>query len=162
VSVTARPSLRFRWSLDATPLEFLDGIPAATTVTPESGDFVLWVDPYVASTWAHYDVSFEPPSGADVPSWTLPDIEIPRDQNVSSIPLDTLVSPDAAFVHGRITDSLGSPVEGAELRIYQVVTDSTLCNQVTNAPDQCVIPAQLQGHGTSDMDGIVRLTLPRP
>jgi protocatechuate 3,4-dioxygenase beta subunit len=160
-SVTATPSLRFTWSLAPGDQDFLTQIPAATATTPDSGDFVVWVDPYLAGVWGHYDLSIEPASGADTPLWTVADIEIPR-AGQSALTLGDVVVPDAANIHGRITDPSGNPVEGGELRVFSIATDTSLCSQVTYHPDACVIPAQLTGHGTSDSLGVVRLTLPRP
>lgn len=162
LSITARPSLRFQWSLDPVSRAFLTSeIPPATAVTADSGDFVVWVDPYIAQVWGHYDVAFEPQDGSDVPSWTLPDVEIPRVNNLTTVPLDVTI-PDAAFIHGALADPSGGAVVGGELRIYEVITDLSLCSQVAFPPQNCVIPAPLVGHGTSDAMGIVRLTLARP
>ncbi|MDB4957626.1 MAG: hypothetical protein JWO36_5195 [Myxococcales bacterium] len=160
ISVTARPSLRFQWSLDNVAQQFLAAIPAATTITADTGDFVVYVDPLVADIWGHYDLDCEPPLTTDAPSWTVSDIAIDRVVGQTSKSLDFLRIPDAAYIHGRITNFGGEPVEKAELRVFQVVSDLTLCDQVTN-PGDCVIPAQLQGHGTSNADGTAWLTLPR-
>ena len=160
-SITAKPSLRFAWSLTPADQDFLTQIPAATAVTPDSGDFVVWVDPFLAEVWGHYDLAIEPASGDDSPSWTVADIEIPR-AGQQLLDLGPLTVPDAANIHGRITDPSGTPVEGGELRVFSLAGDASLCAQVTYHPDDCVIPAQLVGHGTSDADGVVRLTLPRP
>jgi hypothetical protein len=161
VAVTARPSLRFTWSLDTNAQSFLAQIPAATTVTPDTGDFILWVDPFVADIWGHYDVSFEPATGIAAPSWTEPDVEIPRIQNLTSQSLGSVTIPDAANVHGQLTDQTGGPVSGGELRIFGVTTDLGVCSQVAYPPANCSIPAQLLAHGTSDDLGTVRLRLPR-
>jgi len=162
VSVTAQPALRFKWSLDGDPLAFLDAIPAATSITPATGDFVVWVDPLVADVWGHYDLDFETPTGSISPSWTQSDIEIPRVLGQTTFDLGDVTLPPAAHVHGRITDPGGTVVQGADLRIFQIMTDTSLCTQVADPPDQCQIPAQLVGSGTSDDQGWVRLTLPRP
>jgi protocatechuate 3,4-dioxygenase beta subunit len=75
------------------------------------------------------------------------------------VPDVTLPAP--AFIHGRITTPGGTPVEGAELKLFRVATDDSLCTQVSNAPAACRIPATLLGRGASDSDGTVRFTLPR-
>jgi hypothetical protein len=160
-SITAKPSLRFAWSLTPADQTFLTQIPAATAVTPDSGEFVVWVDPFLAQVWGHYDLAIEPASGDDSPSWTVADIEIPR-AGQPLVDLGPVTVPDAANIHGRITDPSGTPVEGGELRVFSLAGDDSLCAQVTYHPDDCVIPARLAGHGTSDADGVVRLTLPRP
>ena len=160
-SVTATPSLRFSWSLAPADEDFLAQIPAATATTPDSGDFVVWVDPYLAGVWGHYDLSVEPASGTDSPLWAVRDIEIPR-AGQTVVTLGDVTVPDAANIHGRITDPTGNPVEGGELRVFSVSADQSLCGDVSYPPSGCVIPAQLVGHGTSDSLGVVRLTLPRP
>jgi hypothetical protein len=163
-SVTARPSLRFRWSLLPAAQDFLTQIPVPTAVTTDSGDFVVWVDPFLGATWGTYDLDIEPASGDDVPSWTVSGIDIPR-AGQTAVALGNVPVPDAANIHGRITDPAGNPVEGGELRVFSLSTDATaaaLCDSTDYHPTACVIPAQQVGHGASDADGTVRLTLPRP
>jgi hypothetical protein len=162
MSVTARPSVRFSWSLTARPQQFLAEIPPATTTTPSTGGFVIWVDPTLASVWGHYDLSFEPATGVTLPPWSVGDVEIPRGPMMTSVDLGTLTLPPAAFVHGRVVDPAGNPVSGGEVRLFQIVSDTSVCSQVVNAPAQCVIPAALRGRSTADDKGIVRLNLPRP
>jgi len=165
VQVTVRPSLRFQWSLDNSAQNFITAIPAATKVTPDTGEYVIYVDALLDETFGHYDISFEPTATANAPTWTEFDIEIPRDTTQSSVPLPDIRLPDAAHVHGQITDSQGVLVEGAELRLFSVfdaAAATTLCEQVPNPPTSCSIPARLLGRGASDDGGTVRLTLPRP
>lgn len=162
VSVTARRSLRFLWSLDAANQSFLDEIPASTTTTPESGDFNVWVDPALADAWGGYDVTFETPKGSASPNWVIPDVEIPRMASQTSIQLGEVKIPDAAHVRAKIVDLAGNPVEGSALRIYQLPTDNLLCMQASHAPDDCHIDARVQANGESDGKGIVRLELARP
>jgi len=168
VQVTVRPSLRFQWSLDTLPQAFMSAIPAATTVTPDTGEFVVYVDPFLKDgsedVWGYYDLSFEPTATSNAPTFTEFDVEIPRDTNQSSVPLADIYLPDAAHIHGRITDPFGNVVEGAELKVFRVedFASLTLCSDVPHAPASCPIPAQLLGRGASDDVGIVRLTLPRP
>jgi hypothetical protein len=69
--------------------------------------------------------------------------------------------PDAAFIHGRVAAPDGRAVEGAEVRVYEVSTQLTLCSEVEHAPASCPIPAALQARNTSDAEGTVRLALPR-
>jgi hypothetical protein len=161
VAVTARPSLRFLWTLDAAPQAFVAAIPAATTVTSTDGQFVVWVDANVAQTWGDYDLVFEPPATARAPTYVKTEVQVPRDGTLDSVTLDTTVLPDPAFVHGQITGPDGLAVENAELKIYLVSTELRLCSEVAHAPSSCPIPAQLQGRDTSAPDGTVRLALPR-
>jgi len=167
VAITARPSLRFLWTLDAAPQAFVAAIPAATAVTLATGEFVVWVDPDVAQVWGNYDLLIEPPATTQAPTYTRTDVDIRRDGTLGpdgapdSVSLDKISLPDAAYVHGRITGPDGALVENAELRLYLVSTELSLCTEVANAPASCPIPAQLQDRNTSDATGTVRLTLPR-
>ncbi|HEU4733690.1 MAG TPA: hypothetical protein VFT22_37610, partial [Kofleriaceae bacterium] len=163
VAVTARPSLRFLWTLDAAPQAFVAGIPLATTVTENDGGFSLWVDANVAQVWGDYDLVFEPPTTSQAATYLRQtDAALPRDSTVESVTLADIQLPETAFVHGRIaTGPDGESVEGAELKLYRVTTDLNLCSEVAHAPASCPIPAQLQGRNTSDSAGMVRLALPR-
>jgi hypothetical protein len=162
VSVTARPSLRFTWGLDSDGQQFLAEIPAATTVTPDDGGFSVSVDPFIGEVWGTYDLTLEPPTGSHAPSWTVADIQLPRVPNETQLSVDQIVVPAPAYIHGRIADSGGGDVLGGELRIFAIITDLSLCDQVAHPPATCVLPAQLMAHGTSADHGIVQLTLPRP
>ena len=164
VSVTARPSLRFLWTLEAAQQVFAASIPAATTVTLATGEFILWVDPSVAGTAGRYDLVFEPPTTMRAPSFTKPDVEIPQDMR-GTFDLGDVAMPDAAFVHGQITEpDAVTAVPDAELKLYQVsqiATEASLCSGLAHAPASCPIPAQLQARNASENDGAVQLALPR-
>jgi len=162
VSVTARRSLRFLWSLDAANQSFLDEIPAATAISKANGDFVIWIDPSVAATWGHYDLFFETPDNSPSPNWLIPDFEIPRIPGQMTIDLGDVTIPDASFLHGTVVDGSGDSVEGSALRIFRLSDNDSVCREVTNAPAECSDDAKVMGHGESDDVGIVRLTLPRP
>jgi hypothetical protein len=164
-AVTARPSLRFLWALDPAPQAFVAAIPAATALTaPDTGEFVLWVDPNlpnVAQSWGDYDLLIEPPIDAAAPTIQTR-YPIPRASALDAAMVPDIALPDAAHVHGRITGPDGHSVENAELKLYLVSTQLTLCSEVAHAPSSCPIPARLQARNTSGGDGTVRLTLPRP
>lgn len=161
VSVTARASLRFVWSFDDKTQPFVSSIPAATTTTPETGEFALWVDPTVGGLWGHYDLAFDPASKARAPSWVKPEIEIPRDSSQTTVSLGEVDLPDAAAIRGVVLDPTGVEIEGAEVKIFRMSQGLSLCSEVLNAPQSCPIPAVLQGRGASDASGVVRLTVPR-
>ncbi|MEJ7603282.1 MAG: hypothetical protein WKG01_35675 [Kofleriaceae bacterium] len=165
VAVTARPALRFTWNLEAAPQTFLSTVPAATAVTPNTGEYVVWVDPFVTDVWGFYDLAFEPPGTntkiSYAPNLSLHDIEIPRDGGQTTVTLPEIRLPDASHVHGRVTDAAGNAIEGAELKIYRIDTSLELCSQVRYEPKSCPIPAVLLGRGATDADGMARLTLAR-
>jgi hypothetical protein len=165
--VTVRPSLRWQWSLSSVPQAFVAGIPASTTVTIDTGEFVVFVDRVIrdgtADVWAYYDLAFEPTSTSNAPTWTELEVDVPRDNQLSSLALPEITLPDAAHIHGRVLDPAGVELKGAELKIFQgTLASAALCDQVSNAPASCPIPAVLLGRGASDDVGVVRLTLPRP
>ncbi len=160
ISVTARPSLRFMWSLDEAARNFVAEIPPASAVTGNAGDFVLWVDSYIAATWARYDLEFEAPSGSDAANWVRSDVEVPRTQQ-TAVAMGDVVMPDSALLRGTLTDSGEQPVVGGDLAIYQIPVDSSLCQLVLFPPSNCEIPARRLGKGTSDPRGIAKLALPR-
>jgi hypothetical protein len=162
VSVTARRSLRFLWSLDAADQQFLDEIPAATAITPETGEFFVYVDPALSDAWAFYDLTFKTPISSRSPSWLIPDFEIPRIANQEDVSMDEVVIPDGAFLRAKVVDPAGNPVEGSALRVFRLPTDDNLCFEVTHAPDNCSVEAGVVGEGESDVLGIVRLDMARP
>lgn len=162
VSVTARRSLRFLWSLDAPDQAFLDEIPAATAITPETGAFVVWIDPAVAGTWGHYDLFFETPDNSPAPNWSITDVEIPRIPGQMTIDVGTVTIPDAAHLRALVVDPSGGSVAASSLRVFRLSDNEAVCDQVSNAPAECAGDARAMGHAESDEAGIVRLTLPRP
>jgi len=172
-TITARPSLRFLWALDPAAQVFVASIPPATFTTPTNGgDFVLKVDPSIAQIWGSYDLVIEPAAGTRAPSFVVPEFAIPRNPALDPVTVTYpspaadasaaagIYLPDAAFIHGRVIGPDGKPVEGAEIKVYEVSTQLTLCSEVAHAPASCPIPAALQARNTSDANGIVRLALP--
>lgn len=159
VAVTARPSLNFLWGLDSAPQAFVGAIPAASTVTSNSGEFLLWVDAEVAQASAAYDLAIEPPTTTRLPAFV-------KTASVSLAGVDAvtdIVLPDAAYVHGRIVAPDGEPVENAEIKLYlgATATQLDLCSLVLHAPTTCPVPATLQGRGTTDATGTAGIALPR-
>ena len=160
MTVTAKPSLQFLLALQTAPQQFLAQIPAATSVTPDSGDYVVFVDHLIGDVWGSYDLDLEPADNTTTPHWLESDIELVRDKTVDKVAHDIhLTSP--AFIHGSITDPVGTAVPDGEVRIYAIVTDESACTDAVNAPPNCVVPAIQAAHATSDGSGTVKLTLPR-
>jgi hypothetical protein len=172
-TITARPALRFLWALDADAQVFAASLPPATYTTKDGGEFLLWVDPSIETIWGSYDLVIEPSSSTAsastrAPGFVVPEFAIPRNATLDAVtvgyPIATDSSvqlPESSFIHGRITGPDGTPVQGAEAKVYEVSTQLALCSEVKNAPPSCPIPAALQARNTSDSDGTVRLTLPR-
>ncbi len=162
VSVTARRSQRFLWSVSDDDQAFLDEIPASTALTPESGEFILWVDPAVADIWGNYDLFFETPSSSPAPNWLVPDYALPRVPNPGTITLATIVIPDGARIHAKVIDKDGAAVEGCDLRVFQISSNDNVCMEVGHPPQTCPPATVVLGHGLSDDRGKLQLTLPRP
>ncbi len=164
MSITAHPSLRFVWSLDGAPQAFLSAIPPATTVTPDTGEFVLWVDPNLVDTWGFYDLALEGAEGSGTPNLTISAVELPRVTSQTQVTLPVIDLPKPAYVRAPIVDDKGSTLEGAELKLYKSEDFGALCMEVSHPPQNCptlAATATLMGRGTSDEDGEARLTLPR-
>lgn len=178
-TITARPSLRFLWALDAAAQVFVASIPPSTfTIPTNGGDFVLRVDPFIPQvdpikqTWGFYDLAIEPAAGTRAPSFVVPEFPIQQTTALDPVTITYpfhladgmapgIYLPDAAFIHGRVASPDGRAVEGAEVRVYEISTQLNLCSEVEHAPASCPIPAALQARNTSDSEGTVRLALPR-
>ncbi|MCA9673794.1 MAG: hypothetical protein H6708_26370 [Kofleriaceae bacterium] len=155
VTVTAKPSLAFKWSLDSDTLRILSELDAPTAVTQPDGSFVLWLDPTIAGLAATYDLDCAPPELALIPRWTISNV----DGAAPGTDLEDRWAPAAAYVRGLMQAPDGSPVVGAEARVY-ALGDQSLCS-AAEAPANCVAPATFLGSGRSDDSGVVRLVLPR-
>ncbi|CAN5889584.1 hypothetical protein BH11MYX2_BH11MYX2_31570 [soil metagenome] len=166
VSVTARPSYRFAWNLDADAQTFLSSISVSTAVTNDSGEYVVWVDPALAGISATYDLSMDPARSTGTreraPSYTESDIAIGQNMANDSITVNEIRLPDAAFVHGNVIDPVGTPIENAEVKVFRQATDYTsICSSSQHAPTPCPVHARLLGRGAANATGTVELTLPR-
>ncbi|MEO6776560.1 MAG: hypothetical protein ABI467_26695 [Kofleriaceae bacterium] len=165
LSVTARPALRFAWSAPPELAAFIAEIPAPTAVTADAGDYVIYVDRSVDlfqnTVWGDYDLEFDAPAGASIASWTLPDLEIPRDPSLATLDVPDTTLPETAYLHGQLADPNHLRVSDGELRIFAISTDASLCSSAPYPPADCVVPARLAGHAASGSDGTVKLALPR-
>jgi hypothetical protein len=164
VSVTARPSPLFRWSLDDRHHDFLAKIPPASAITLANGEFVVWVDPTLGDTWGYYDLMLETPASSHAPNWQVTDIEIPRDPNLTTFSLrpERTRIPEASRLRGIVVDLEGNAIEGSGIRVYQIDPNPMLCGTYGNVPESCTPDARAVGGGESDKKGVFRLTLPRP
>lgn len=160
-AVTARPSLRFLWSLDSAPQAFVEAIPASTDVTGAKGDFVVFVDGSIDGVSGRYDLMVEPPTSALAPTLTRLDVNLPLSPTVTAFDAGDIGLASPAYVHGKLTDPLGQAVENAELKLYALSTALNVCSEVDHAPATCPIPAQIVGRSASDSTGEVRIVLPR-
>ncbi|MFN0248947.1 MAG: hypothetical protein ACKV2T_18805 [Kofleriaceae bacterium] len=165
VTVTARPALRFVWSLDDKPQTFLNSLPLSTAVTNNDGIFSLFVDPTIDEIWGYYDLNLDPARSTGflerAPTWVKAEIEIPRDAH-EQVSLGDIPLPDAAFVHGLVVDHDGNTVKDAEVKVFRKNSYAEMvCDSVRNAPKPCPTPALLLGRDAASATGMVELTLPR-
>ena len=155
VAVTARPNADYLATLETDAQAFAAQLALGTATSDDTGEFVIWVDPPLV-TASSYDLSFEPPDDADAPRWSVPQAVMPTTR-ITSMNAGPFIAPEAARVHGRITDPTGRTLGGGELRIFRQ-GEARTC---PTSPATCVSAAVLLGRGTADDEGIVRLTLPR-
>ena len=162
-----KPSLRFSWP--APPDLAAPSSPRSRRrrrSPTANGDYAIYVDPLpgrpVPRTLpGHYDLELDAPAGVAIASWTLHDIEIPRDPGLQTLDIPDATLPDTAYLHGQIADPNHLRVSDGELRIFSISTDSSLCTEVPYPPADCMVPAQLAGHAASGDDGTLKLALPR-
>jgi len=159
VTMVAKPALRFTLALDTTTQGVISNLQPPSATTQEDGSFFVWVDPDLAGLAASYDLEAQPPAGARVPRWTFPDVSIT--DTSANVDKGDLTLPPGRHVRGRIVDRLGEVVSGSEVRIYEPLTDVSLCN-IAGLSADCVLPAALRALDRSDDQGIVRLVLPDP
>ena len=155
VAVTARPNAEYLTTLEPDAQAFAAQLALGTATSDKAGEFVIWVDPPLV-TASSYDFSFEPPDDTAAPRWSVAQAVMPTTR-ITSMNAGPFIVPEAARVHGRITDPTGHPLGGGELRIFRQ-GQAQVCR---NSAATCVSAAILLGRGTADDEGVVRLTLPR-
>jgi hypothetical protein len=100
------------------------------------------------------------PFSSGAPSWTFENIEMPAEGE--GVDLGVLALPEASYARGLVRDRAGSPVAGAELRLYQLGAADN-CTRILEIGDaDCVPPARLRGIWASDDTGAIRVVLPDP
>jgi hypothetical protein len=157
VSVHADPAQRLQLTLTAEAQALLKSQQRPFATTLADGSFFIWVDPQLVGALASYDLTCDPPDGAPVPRWAFPDVGVTN--LVDNVGLGTLTLPPGRHVRGIVSDDHGEPVPNAELRLFEVVNDPTLCN-VGRLPANCILPAALRARDRSDAQGQVELVVP--
>jgi hypothetical protein len=157
-SVAVAATRVFRNGLAPTEQGIVDTLAYPSSVTNDDGGFVVWVDPVVGALPAIYDLELTPPASADAPRWSVDSIEITGSGN-EPLALGTVNLPPASWARGIVTAG-GQPLSGAEVRVYEIDEDLTLCQQIGGDP--CEPTARLRGIWVSREDGWVSLVLPNP
>ncbi len=154
MTVAAKPSLAFSWSLDEASQRLLAELPAPSALTQPDGSFVMFVDPQIAQAPATYDLVCSPAALSLAPRWTIGAV----DGSQGATDVGAVFLPEPANVRGQVMDPDGVVLPGATVRIF-ALGHLTLCAGA-EAPADCVPPAVFLGTGQSDAEGIVRLVLP--
>jgi hypothetical protein len=159
-SVTAHTSTSFYWGLELMTQEALTGIDLPTSLVAADGSFVLWLDPLIADELTYYDLEVNPPSGAALPRWTIPDVGVDPDARaLEGVELGGKIQPAPSFARGAILGPDGFPLAGASITVYELPTDYSIC--AAYGGDECAPPAIPRGTWTADENGEVRCVLPR-
>ncbi len=163
MQVTATPSNGYLWSLAPAAQAFHEAVTLSPATSGSDGGFAVLVDPAIVDpsidgVQASYDLQLEPASETTEPHSSVAAIAIAP--TAMDVPVGVVSLPAPAFLHGQVTDPVGNPVMGANLAIYLVISDQTACT-APNAPSPCQVPAQQLAHATSDVNGIVKFSLPR-
>ncbi len=135
----------------------LDNLQFPNELTTEDGEFLIWLDPELIGLFARYDFSVAPPDFSSAPRWVFHEISVDAEPG-ESVDLGTLPLPPASYARGSIRDSEGFVVPGAEIRWFQLPTDS--CEDISST--YCNSLAQPIGIWESDESGEVIAVLPDP
>lgn len=157
-------SLPFRLTLPEELQGELESFKLPSATTDDNGVFTLWLDPSVVGLAAFYDLAIVPPAGAATPRWSLQDLAI--DDLANKPPPGTsggldLWLPPPSFARGTIHAPDGSAVSDAEVWLYELPTDNSVCADLPlPAGQDCTVPARLRGLWHSRKSGVVWMVLP--
>jgi hypothetical protein len=121
-------------------------------LTDDKGRFVVRLDPNT------YDLSFTPPSGANLPRTWISAQEI----GASDVDIGPVKLPHAALIRGHVFDSQGGAVQ-ARVALYSVPVENLACPK--NAPNAqqdpyCLRQPRRAAEGTTASDGSLQVLLP--
>ncbi len=163
-TVTARVSTWFRWHLELGDQALLSNVQLPEATTDASGQFLLWLDPTLLGKDAEYDLAFSPPARSGAPRWTRTRVSVANTDELDVVDLGTVPLPSASYARGMVRDASGQVVPGAEVRLYQLNMDSSLCDGAIRpaSVELCEPPAILRGVWRADDMGQVQVILPVP
>ena len=156
--MTARPSLRFMWSLDAaTRRRSLTDDPGGDhDRRTDDGDFVVWVDPYVGDIWGYYDLAFEPPTTSERAALDQAESRSRAIASQTTLSLDKRDDPRRG-VRPRpasSTPSGAAAVGRRSCRVFELADRSRRCAARSPTLRRLHDPGRSSvGHGTSDDTG---------
>lgn len=160
VVVTAVPNAAYAATLDEALQDRLSEVVSTSETTESNGEFAVYVDPEIDGLDAQYDVLFEAPAAALLPSWQAQAVTVERATGYDMGDIDL---PEAAYVRSPVLGPDEEPVADAEVRLYEIPSSILPCLTNPGPSDPtCAQKAILRAHATSDDTGEVRLVLPDP
>lgn len=163
-TVAATLAVGFRWNLNPSSRALVDTLQLPEDVTDQNGHFVVWLEESLLGSVASYDLSLRPVEQL-APRWSLHDIDMTQRDEIGTVNLGMMQFPGAAYVRGTVRAPDGEPVSGAEVRLYALSEDQTLCTTTSWPGDgdaECLVPPRYRGPTHSRSDGQVTLVLPKP
>jgi hypothetical protein len=164
-AIAAAPYLAYRWGLDLERQAVLDDLHFPTATTDDNGRFAFWLDRTLLGQAAAYDIQIVPPPASLAPRWSVRGITLSAERgNEVGVDLGPLELPEAAFARARAVDAQGVPVSSAELKVYEIASDTSVCEGAT-LPDpdaECYPPPLLRQVTQTDPQGRAVLVLPDP
>ena len=153
-TVEARLAAGFRSELEAHERALVERLHLPSTVTDQSGLFVIWLDQSLAERDAVYSLRLTPADPLAALS-SVPEVDAGEENEFGTVELPVIELPTASYARGVITTDDGTPVPGAELRLFELVTDEAACE---GGPQPCV--SLFRGLSDADDDGEVMVILP--
>jgi hypothetical protein len=158
VVITIVPNALYAATLSDPLQRQLSGVVQTGSSTSSNGEFAVFVDPEIGGVPALYDVNFEPPQDSLLPSWQKQGLSVDR---MNGLDLQDLELPPAAYVRSPVLDPADQPIEGAEVRLYEIPVAIGPCGENDPSPG-CNLAAILRAQALSDGSGEVHLVLPDP
>lgn len=163
-SVNAVVANAFKLALTLSEQTTLEALQLPSVTTDANGEFLLWLDPILGPWAAGYDIEIVPPAVADAPHWSVNAVSF--DTNATGTyqnkDLTTIKLPEAAYVRGSIVTSNGETLPNAEVRLFQISEEYSICETAKpRGGTECVPPARPRGVWQADEDGSVWMILPR-
>jgi hypothetical protein len=114
--------------------------------TDVTGSFVLRVDN------GRYDLALLPTAASKLPRWWIEDQSVGGDVELPAVSM-----PPASPVDGTVFDAAGTPLVGADVKLYLLSSHNLACATNDYA---CLAPPRLIAEGTVAPDGTVSVLLP--
>ncbi len=162
-SVNAVVGNGFKFALTLADQSKIENLQLPTVTTDVNGEFLLWLDPLLGNWEAGYDIEIVPPASSDAPHWSVNNVRFNQDDlGWINRDLNIVTLPEASYARGSIVTSDGETLANAEVRIYQISEEYSICETAEpRGGVECVPPARPRGVWQADDTGSVWLILPR-